>query len=198
MNRFIKSNKRWLSLLGLAVIIVLLAFISRPTPIHYQMNANESLKLVNSKSISIDIQKLNGKQLIDIRSAELFAQGHPETAISIPIRQLLDDESIDMFNLLLKNGQETVLYGSDELQSTAPVLLLQQLGYQNIKFMEGGYSSDDKFMEPTLLSTESMLMDTAAIRSKPVSKEVSSVKSENKKSEAVIPIRKKESSGGGC
>jgi rhodanese-related sulfurtransferase len=198
MNSFLKANLLWLSLLGVAVILVVLAFILRPNAPQYQIGASETLKWMNQPQMEVAIDHMDGKQLIDIRPVDSFLQGHAENAINIPVRNLLDQESVSLFDELRANGKEAIIYGSDELQATAPWLLLQQLGYQNIKILKGGYSSDQKFMEPVLSSTESMQLDIEAIHlnSQPI--EVSSVKPENKKSEAVIPVRKKGTSGGGC
>jgi len=198
MNSFLKANLLWLSLLGVAVIIVVLAFIFRPNAAEYQIGASETLKLMNKTPMEVAIDNLGGKQLIDIRPVDLFLQGHAENAINIPIRNLLDEESVILFDELRENGKDAILYGSDQLQATAPWLLLQQLGYQNVKILKGGYSSDQKFKEPALSSTEILQMDTAAIHVKSQPIVVSSVKPENRKSETVIPVRKKATSGGGC
>jgi len=194
MNQFIKSNKLWLGLLGLAIIIVFLGFLFKPKTIDFKVNATEAVKLLNDSQIQVSISDLAGKQLIDIRPADLFTQGHPETAINIPARNLLDDESLELFDRLLDNGQAAVLYGSDELQATAPWLLLQQLGYQNIKILKGGYTLNNEFKEPILSSTEAMVLDTAVMKAKPVN----ALETEKKKPQVVVPVRKEASSGGGC
>ena len=198
MNSFLKANLLWLSLLGVAVILVVLAFILRPNAPQYQIGASESLKWMNQPQMEVAIDNIGGKQLIDIRPVDLFLQGHAENAINISVRNLLDQESVNLFDELRANGKEAIIYGSDELQATAPWLLLQQLGYQNIKILKGGYSSEQKFKAPALSSTETMQLDIEAIHlnSQPI--EVLSVKPETKKSEAVIPVRKKGTSGGGC
>lgn len=196
MNPFIKTNKLWLGLLGLAVVIVFLGFLFRPKTIDFKVSADEAVKLMSEPQMQVSISDLAGKQLIDIRPAELFAQGHPENAINIPVRNLLDGESLELFDRLLDNGQAAVLYGSDELQATAPWLLLQQLGYQNIKIMKGGYTLNNEFKEPVLSSTEAMGLDTAAMKAKPVLAETP--KTEKKKPQVVIPVRQEVSSGGGC
>ena len=198
MNSFLKANLLWLSLLGVAVIIVVLAFIFRPNAAEYQMGASETLKWMNKTPMEVAIDNMDGKQLIDIRPVDLFLQGHAENAINIPVRNLLDQESVSLFDELRESGKEAILYGSDQLQTTAPWLLLQQLGYQNIKILKGGYSSDQKFKETALSSTEILQLDTAAIHVKSQLIEAPSVKPEYKKSEAVIPVRKKATSGGGC
>jgi len=198
MNHFLKSNLRWLSLLGLALIIVILTFIFRPKSPDYQITANEALKLMKDQSMQVAIKDIAGKQLIDIRSAEFYLQGHPESAINIPIRQLLDKESVELFDNLLENGKEAILYGSDQLQATAPLFLLQQLGYKNLKQLKGGLTSYKEFKEPELASTEVSEVDTAFIRLKPEMNKVLVTKAVTKTRETVIPVRKAASSGGGC
>jgi len=198
MNRFLKTNSTWLSLLGLAMVIILMAFIFRPKSPDYQINANESLKLMNDLSVQVSVKDIAGKQLIDIRSAELYSQGHPASAINIPVRQLLDKESVELFDNLSKNGKEAVLYGSNELQTTAPLFLLQQLGYKNLKILKGGLTSSNEFREPDPASTEVSVMDTTAIRVKPEQIKTPVTTTVKKSAESVIPVRKVGSSGGGC
>jgi len=195
MNPFIKTNKLWLGLLGLAVIIVFLAFVFRPKSPEYQTETDQAVKMMIDPQNQVSISDLAGKQLIDIRFAELFAQGHPENAINIPVRNLLDDESIELFDRLLKNGQESVLYGSNELQTAAPCLLLQQMGYTNLKTIKGGFVATNEFKEPAVPASEVMLLDTAKMKAK---QEIKGSEIEKKKPQAVVPVRKAASSGGGC
>lgn len=198
MKQFLKTNSRWLSLLGLAVAIVIFTFIFRPKSPDYQISANEALKLMNDQSVQVEVKNIAGKQLIDIRSPELYSQGHPESAINIPTRQLLDKESIELFDNLSENGKEAVLYGSELLQVTAPLFLLQQLGYKNLKLLKGGLTSFNEFKEPDLSTMEVSVVDTAAIHVKPelINKPVTTTAIQ--KSESVIPVRKSASAGGGC
>lgn len=198
MNRFIESNKPWLSLLGLAVIIVFLAFLFRPRTLEYQSNDKQALKLMNNASMQIAMKDIGGKQLIDIRSAELFAQGHPGNAVNIPVRNLLDKESIALFDRLLKNGKEAIIYGNDELQATGPCFLLQQMGYKNLKHLKGGYTTADEFKESIPASTETSVLDISAIQAKSESLDASGVTPETKKADVLVPVRKQASSGGGC
>ena len=199
MNRFIKTNSPWLSLLGLAVMVVILAFIFRPRSPHYQTNANETIRLMNDKSVEVEIKDLTDKQLIDIRSAELYAHGHPTSAINIPIRQLLDKESIELFNHLQESGKEGVLYGNDQLQAISPLFLLRQLGYKNLRILKGGINTSNEFYPTSFASTEVSIVDTAAIHGKgdPM-KTLNNTTTAKKKSETVIPVRKGASAGGGC
>jgi rhodanese-related sulfurtransferase len=198
MNQFIKSNKLWLSLLGLAVVIVFLGFLFRPKTFDFKVNADEAVKLMNDPQAMVSTNDLAWKQLIDIRPADLFVQGHPDNAINIPVRNLLDDESLELFDQLSEKNQAAVLYGSDELQATAPWLLLQQLGYKNLKLLKGGFTSTYELKASVTASTETSVMDISVIQAKPESAIDSGAKPQKKKTESVIPVRKESTSGGGC
>ncbi len=195
MDSFIKSNRLWLGLLGVAVVIVVLAFLFKPKSIEFQANDKQSVSLISDKTLEVSVANLAGKQLIDIRPADQFAQGHAELAINIPARNLLDDESLEIFDRLQKSGEEAVLYGSDELQSVAPCLLLQQMGYTKVKLLKGGFGADNKFVETTGAATEIMQLDQAAMKASPKAEKQ---EPEKKKPQVVIPVRQEVSSGGGC
>lgn len=198
MNRFIKTNSPWLSLLGLAVILVVLAFIFRPKSPHYLLNSKETITLMKDLSTGVDSKDMTGKQLIDIRSAELYSKGHPTDAINIPVRQLLDAESLELFDDLLEKGKDVILYGSDELQATAPLFLMRQLGYKNLKVLKGGINSSNEFNPTSLASTEVSVVDTAALHGKGEPLNMAITPEIKKKGETVIPVRKEASAGGGC
>jgi len=174
---------------------VFLAFLFRPKSPEYQTEKDQAMKMMIDQQNQLAISDLTGKQLIDIRSAELYAQGHPENAINIPVRNLLDDESLELFDRLLKNGEAAVLYGSDELQTAAPCLLLQQMGYTNLKTLKGGFVSTNEFKESALPASEVMLLDTATMKAK---QEIKVSETEKKKPQTVVPVRKGASAGGGC
>jgi rhodanese-related sulfurtransferase len=198
MNSFLKTNSTWLSLLGLAVIIVFLAFIFRPKSPEYQISAVKALKLMNDQSMTVAVKDIAGKQLIDIRPINLFEQGHAANAINIPIRMLLDKKSIELFDELLENGKDAIFYGSDELQATAPWLLLQQLGYKNLKLLKGGLDANGEFIETALPSTEVSVIDPTAFQAKPQGITTPESKVEKKKPETIVPVKKAVTSGGGC
>jgi rhodanese-related sulfurtransferase len=197
MNRFLKTNMRWLGLLGLALMVVILAFIFRPGTREYHFGVNETLLLLNEQSNKIEVKEIDGKTLIDIRPANLYAQGHPEGAINLPIRQLLDKESIRVLDEVTTKG-EVILYGSDELQATAPCYLLQQLGYKKIRILRGGYTFANEFRESEKESAEVPIFDPSSFKVQPDLAKATELKVERKKVEVVAPVRKAASSGGGC
>jgi rhodanese-related sulfurtransferase len=198
MNRFLKTNSPWLGLLILALAVVLMAYIFRPKYPEYSAGLNETIRLMNDQSKQIAVKDLSGKQLIDIRPANLYAQGHPANAVNIPLRQLLDKESVGLLDRLLKESKEAVLYGSDELQATAPWLLLQQLGYGNLKLLKGGYTAQNEFIETAAASNEIQVFDKTAFQAKPEPIKNTDNQAVKRTTETVVPVRKPASTGGGC
>ena len=198
MNRFLKTNSPWLSLLLLAVTVIVLAYLFRPKYPEYHAGLEETTRLMTDQSKQILIQDIANKQLIDIRPTNLYAQGHPANAVSIPLRQILDKESVKLLDQLLGNGKEAVMFGSDELQATAPWLLLQQLGYKNLKLLKGGYTSQNEFKETPAASNEIPVFDKTAFQVKPELNKATDNQTTRKPTEKVIPVRKPVSTGGGC
>ena len=198
MDRLFKTNMLWFSLPGMAVILILLAYLFRPNSLDYKMNVGESLKLVNDASVLVEIKDLAGKQLIDIRTEEFFLKGHVGGAINLPIRQLLDVESLETFDDLLESGKTAVLVGNNELQATSPLFLLRQMGYTNLKLLRGGLSSTNEFVATDLAATEVSVIDTAAIHVKPGQVNQTATSSQTIKSESTRPVKKAVSAGGGC
>ncbi len=198
MNRFLKDNILWLSLLGLALLVVVSAYIFRPRYPNYQTDIKQSLNLILNQSKQVWAKDIAGKQIIDIRSAEVFSQGHPQNAVNIPVRQLLEKESQQWIGELTENGKEVILCGANELQATGPWLLLQQLGYKNILLFKGGISNSGELVDTDLASSETSVIDITALRSNSDVDQSPAKQEVKKKSEAVIPVRKASSSGGGC
>lgn len=198
MNRFLKTNSPWLSLLLLAVAVVVLAYLFRPEYPEYHAGLEETTRLMTDQSRQILVRDIASRQLIDIRPANVFTQGHPANAVNIPLRQLLDKESVEMLDRLLKNGQEAVMFGSDELQATAPWLLLQQLGYKNLKLLKGGYTVQNEFKETPAVNSETPVFDKTVFQVKPEINKANDNQTTRKPAEKVIPVRKPASTGGGC
>lgn len=198
MNSFLKSNSIWLGLSTLALFIILLAYIFKPNPPEYRLNATQSLKLMKDKFATIAVKDMEGKQAIDIRTAEMFGRGHVENAVNIPVREILDEESIKLFRQLKSERKVAVLYGSDELQAISPWLLLQQLGYKNIFRLKGGFTSDNKLAETNLQSTESSVLDTAVLHANQGASPGSKPLIDKPKPESIHLGKKTTSAGGGC
>ena len=98
MNRFLKTNTPWLSLLGLAVIIVILAFIFRPKSPDYQISASETIKLMNDQSVQVEVKDIAGKQLI----IEIKSVNSKQLDLSLRNTSLLREKEQDIKTLITK------------------------------------------------------------------------------------------------
>lgn len=198
MNHFLKKNKNWLGWMALALFIILMAFFFRPNSPEYKLNEVKTLQLMNDKSMAIAVSEIAGKQTIDIRTAEEFAHGHFENAINIPIRQLLDKESIKLLKQLKDDGSVAVLYGSHELEAVSPWLLLQQLGFKNILRLKGYINSENNLSATDLAAVETAMPDTSVFHTKDVQAVVPTTNSSATKPEVVKPIKRETTKSGGC
>jgi len=134
-----------------AVIVVLVIIIGLLTMYHprlkYQISSadalTESLKLEDEifpdEVLWIIADSLPGYMIIDLRNPYDFASGHIETAVNIPVPDLLLPEHIDFYKELAEDSVQLILYGNDQLEANGPWLLLKQLGFNNMKVMLGGY-----------------------------------------------------------
>ena len=195
MNQLFKKNITLIGWLAGALFIILIAFLFRPNPPAFQLNSVKSLQLMNEPSLAIKVEEMGGKQAIDIRTAELFAKGHVANAINIPVRQLLEPESIELFKELKGRHQTVVLYGSTELQAVSPWLLLQQLGYQNVMRLKGAYTSDNQLTASDLMIVEKAMPDTSVFHSKQAQTDIPEKAKEIKPQ--VIQVQKRESTKSG-
>jgi phage shock protein E len=76
--------------------------------------------------------------LIDLRSAEMFGEGHITGAFNIPHDQFLKE----LPNTVPKKDTPLVVYDEDGKGAIDLVIAAENLGYINIVNLEGGYSSN--------------------------------------------------------
>jgi rhodanese-related sulfurtransferase len=82
----------------------------------------------------------NEVQLIDVRTAEEFQEGHIEDAINI---DFYSEDFENQFNKLDKE-QPVYLYCRSGYRSNQSALKLKDLGFQNIYDLEGGFLNYNK------------------------------------------------------
>lgn len=75
--------------------------------------------------------------ILDVRSAEDFTQGHVPGALSLPISEISDNR---LKSLGLEAASQIVLYGVSESSPKKAKLLLDILGYSQIRILAGGYT----------------------------------------------------------
>ena len=73
--------------------------------------------------------------LIDIREEIEFTKYSLPNAINIPLKNLLDEDSIPYLN---QNQYNVILFSNDNFYADQAWLLCNRLGYKNIKVLKGG------------------------------------------------------------
>lgn len=133
--------------LFVAVIIVGLLTMRKPN-LKYELTEQQTLAAVISSEDQISPGKaselLQAKdpafKFVDLRNPDEFIKGHPEGAVNIPLSNLLSKENLELLKQDEKDNKTLILYGADQLQVTAPLLLLKQLGFVKVKELQGGFA----------------------------------------------------------
>ena len=118
----------------LAVIVALLTY-KKPKNV-YTLSPQQALESVKDNSY-VNLEDLNAESmaLVDIRNNYEFEKGHIANAVNVDASTILSEESKDLFNKLTENNKTILLYGADPIEAITPMMLLKQLGYDNVKIL---------------------------------------------------------------
>jgi rhodanese-related sulfurtransferase len=128
------------------VIIVGLLTLTRPR-LQYKLSPNEAISMVTIANQGVDASEIdnmliasnNATILIDIRNNYDYARSHIASAKNISAVELLSKDNIKWLKELQEENTTVVIYGDTPLQGNGPWMVFQQLGFDNITFLEGGY-----------------------------------------------------------
>lgn len=84
----------------------------------------------------IAANRLEDQMLVDLRDAEVFAEGSLPDAINIPFDQLLESKSIKK----IKSAKSVVLFAGQEEKTAVAGLLLQSQGIEGLKMLSTNYA----------------------------------------------------------
>ena len=95
--------------------------------------------------------QVNGTQyfIIDVREPDEYAAGHIDSAINIPLHELLD-------NLALLPESKTMpilLYCHTQKRATHALVVLRELGYTNVFNLEGGWEAYEEWVKNNPMPT---------------------------------------------
>ena len=141
-------TKRLTYVTVIIILVIIIGVMSTKQPrLVYQLTPQESLLAVLSLEDEIfpeDVASVfeyedPGYVVVDIRNPYEYYKGHLQTAVNIPVPDLLSEENIRFFKQLEQDSMTVILYGQDQLEANGPWMVLKQLGFDNIKVMLGGY-----------------------------------------------------------
>ncbi len=160
----------------------------------YQVTPDEAMEWMFDSTMAV---------FVDIRGIYDFERGHLENAINIPIPKLLDKENKKMYDMWLSDSLTVVIYGNDELQSNSAWMLMYQLGYTNMRMLQGGNNYIDKLYNDELGENESFNVEDPAydyagiIEDVKLNNDLPQQKEEPKK-KVIVRQKKKKAAEGGC
>jgi len=139
---------------------------------------------------------------VDVRNHYDYQADHLENAYNIHVANLLDEENKEYFDKWQADSLQVILYGEDELQVSAPWMLLYQLGYTNTRLLMGGMTYIDKLYSDGLAENETFNVETpaydyAGIIAAASSGENTQATAQPKK-KVVVRKKKKKAAEGGC
>ncbi len=122
------------SVLFILIILIGLLTYKRPKYI-YELTPQQAVENVVSDNFLISLNNIptTNTAIIDIRSQFEFQKGHLENAINIQAVEVLNEENKIIFDKLKNENTTAVLYGANPNEALAPYMILNQLGYTNLK-----------------------------------------------------------------
>jgi rhodanese-related sulfurtransferase len=143
------NPKRTVITMVIFVIIIIVGLLTLTSPrLKYKLSPNEAIGIVMVANQGVDASKIdnmlissnNPTILIDIRNNYDYARSHIASATNISAVELLSKDNIKWLNELKDRKTTVVIYGDTPLQANGPWMVFQQLGFDNITFLKGGYN----------------------------------------------------------
>jgi rhodanese-related sulfurtransferase len=213
MKELNKTNRLTIVVVAIVLVFVTGILTLQKPDLKYSFTPAQSLEmlgdssgyLTSGKALAI-IAANDGKTvLIDVRNSIAFDRGHVKDARNIPVRELFSKQSLSFLKEVEKGQQTILLYGETPRQANGPWIMLRQLGFKNVAFINSTFGqissaeNDTIAKNPSLLN-EVPLIDTAALKKLSASSSPSEKTVENPVpvKKTVKPAKVEPASGGGC
>lgn len=190
------------SVLFILVILIGLITYKRPKYI-YNVTPKIALKNSISKNFLIVMNEIPAANtvIIDIRSPFEYEKGHLDNAINIHATEILKDENKIILDQLKSKNTTCILYGANPNEALAPYMVLQQLGYQNLRIATINISYTQNKLVTTTIEIEKSNVDINAFIEESLKKAMVKPKATTPSPpKKVISVKKKKKSPteGGC
>jgi rhodanese-related sulfurtransferase len=146
MKELNRTDRLTIATILVAIILVIGLMTIRKPEINYSRSLDETIRLVNESGDIIlpeEVHNLPAASgsfiLVDTRDPVAYRKSHIDQAINIPVQDILQSENLKVFTKLSKENGTIIIYGNDRLEANGAWMILKQLGFDNIRVMEGGY-----------------------------------------------------------
>jgi 3-mercaptopyruvate sulfurtransferase SseA len=154
------KNYLFLILTAPLVILIILAL---PGKRSFRFSGEAVLEQIGQKTHIISVHKFKelkdgepGIQLVDLRGANEFADGHLPDAVNMPVESLSITETYRFFKSIESNS---VLYADKTYQADKYWILFRQMGIENLYVLETGPVLDSMIMNWDSESSRRILVD---------------------------------------
>jgi rhodanese-related sulfurtransferase len=202
----------------IAIVVIGIGYLTMKKPtVVFKIDTNLAIgKVLDTTGLISPVtlsSALNNKAvdfaMIDLRNSDEYSKGHIGEAVNIPVRDLLKQNNLKKLKELTSKHPFVVLYGNDELQASSPALLLKQIGYDNLKVLQGGYTyfmqplADSLYVnQPAAFISEASRIDATLLKTNEKAASTKSVSGADagkaEKPKKVELEKKPASAGGGC
>ena len=143
------NPKRTVITMVIFVVVIVVGLLTLASPrLKYKISPTDAIIMVSVANQGVDASKIdnmlsasnNPTILIDIRNNYDYARSHIASATNISAVELLSKDNIKWLNELKDRNTTVVIYGDTPLQTNGPWMVFQQLGFDNVTFLKGGYN----------------------------------------------------------
>jgi len=142
------NPKKTIITMAIFVVVIIIGLLTLTSPrLKYKISPIEAVSTLANDNLGVDASNIENMLsgsitptiLIDIRNNYDYARGHIPSAENISAVDLLSVDNIKRLNELKNTNTSVVIYGDTPIQANGPWMVLQQLGFSNVKYLLGGY-----------------------------------------------------------
>lgn len=207
MKELEKTNRISISAVLFLLVVVISLLTFRQPQFSFTNNTDKTLEFIDDNSYILswtEFEQIDSKEfvIVDVRSNFDFSRAHISNAVNIPLSQILDKNSLAIIERS-DPLNPAIIYGKNPEEANAALMLLYQLGFENLKLLSvKTYYDDNKFQVKNIEIGSSKLNYALAMekaRIQPIKKVVVKPLPKPKKKKVVVqPKKKKKMPEGGC
>ena len=185
----------------LFILVIVIGFLTfeKPTNVYKKTNV-ETLNALKNQDYLMAYSDIDqgASVLVDIRDIFDYSKSHIDNAINIPTSDILNKNSISMFNELRDAGKTVALYGKNPNDANSAWMLLYQLGYDNIKILNSSTDLVNNTFHVKNYDLEKPIADYSKVFTSVFKDSLSKEKENTPKKIIINKKKKKRKVEGGC